>query len=332
MKTPILPDKPLISVVFSFRNEEGNLPELLRRLLAVFDQIGHDYEIIFVNDRSTDASLEVLRAARKENPRIKIVTLSRQFGFGPALICGLEHSKGDAVIYLDADLQDPPELIPKMLSHWEDDADVVHTKRVDRHGESKIKMWVTRIAYKAINQASAITIPENVGDFKLLSRRAVDQILEIQEKDPFIRGMPLWIGFKQATVEYSRLERYSGVTHFSLLRSMAPVLEFIRGIVSFSVWPLYFSLFCGFAIAFFAFMYLFLIVVQRVFFGIHLPGWPALMVTMLFLGGVILIAVGVLGIYVGKIFEQIQGRPRYVVDDTIGIDDAPEKDNRNKSV
>jgi len=313
----------LISVVFSFRNEEETLLELIRRVESTLEQAKLMYEIIFVNDRSTDASLEVLKLEAQRNPNIKIINLSRNFGFGPALLCGLEHTKGDAVVYLDADLQDPPELIPKMVFQWAtNDYDVVHTRRVSRKGEGRMKMAITKIAYKVINKVSDIQIEENVGDYKLMSRRVVEYILKIKEKDPFIRGMPVWVGFDQVTIDYDREARYAGETHFSLLRTVGPYLEFVRGMVAFSVWPLYFSLLFGLTVSLISFCYMTLIIIQRVFFDIHLPGWPAMMASVLFLGGVILMSLGVVGIYIGKIFYEVRERPRYIVESLFGFEES----------
>ena len=322
----------LISVVFSFRNEEETLPELIRRVESALEQAKFRYEIIFVNDCSTDASLEVLKLECQRNPNIRIINLSRNFGFGPALLCGLEHTKGDAVVYLDSDLQDPPELIPKMASHWASNGyDVVHTRRVSRKGEGRIKMAITKIAYKAINKLSELQIQENVGDYKLLSRRVVDQIMKIKEKDPFTRGLPVWVGFDQVTIDYEREARFAGKTHFSLLRSVAPYLEFVRGMVAFSVWPLYFSLLVGLTVSFGSFCYMTLIIMQRVFFGTHLPGWPAMMAAVLFLGGVILMSLGVVGIYIGKIFDEVRERPRYIVESLVGFEDSLSSNDPNAS-
>jgi polyisoprenyl-phosphate glycosyltransferase len=311
---PINKTKMLISIVFSFRNEEEVLSELISRILKVIDSKVYDYEIIFINDDSDDASLEILQAHHKTNRRIKIVNMSRRFGSGPCVIAGFKHTKGDAVIYMDTDLQDPPELIPDLLKKWEDGFDIVHTTRTKRLGESALKMWLTRRAYSIINLTAEIDLPQNTGDFKLLSRRAIDAVLSLNESDPFIRGLSCWVGFKQTYVYYERQSRFSGETKYSLLRSSNPFKEFLRGITSYSVMPLYFSLFLGFFVSLSAFGYLAYVVISRIFFDLHLPGWPALMGTMLFLGGTILFSIGMLGVYVGKIFNQVRNRPEYIIE------------------
>jgi glycosyltransferase involved in cell wall biosynthesis len=309
----------LLSVVFSFKNEAPVIPELIRRTELVLSKIDWDYELIFVNDASTDASLEVLLTMRDNNKRIKIITLSRTFGVTPGIIAGMKHAKGDAVVYMDADLQDPPELLPALMQKYKEGFDVVHTTRTGRKGENPLKMWITKRAYRIINFFSEIDIPENTGDFKLISRRAADQLLKLHEYDPFMRGLARWVGFKQAFVLYERLPRFAGKSKFSLLSSLNPIKEFIRGVTSFSEIPLYLSLFLGFFVSIGAFFYLLKIIIERVFLRIHNPGWPAIMVTMLFLGGTILFMIGVLGIYLGKIHSAIKQRPPYIIESAIGF-------------
>jgi dolichol-phosphate mannosyltransferase len=309
----------LLSIVFSFRNEEQVLPELIRRLRNTLEPQSVDYELVFVNDASTDGSLDYLLKYREEDERVKIINMSRRFGNAPCVMAGLRHAKGDPVIYMDADLQDPPELIPKLLEKWHEGADVVHTTRTKRKGESALKMLLTKQAYKIINLVSDIDIPGNTGDFKLLSRRAVSEILKLNEYDPFLRGLSLWVGFNQSQVFYEREPRFGGDGHYSLLRSANPAREFIRGLTSFSSLPLYFALVLGFLVSFGAFVYLLYIVFTRIFLGMHLPGWPAIMVTMLFLGGTILFTIGVLGIYVGRIHKEIRNRPQYIIESKTGF-------------
>ncbi len=312
----------LISVVFSFRNEEDVLPELIRRTTATLEGLHENYELIFINDASTDQSLGLLRKAHEQNSRIKVISMSRRFGGAPCVLAGFSQAKGDVVVYMDTDLQDPPETIPALVEQYRKGADVVHTTRTKRKGENPIKLFITNLAYRAISALADIPVPRDTGDFKLLSRRAVDHILSLKETDPFLRGMSLWIGFKQVQVHYERDARFAGETKYSLLGSLNPVKEFLRGVTSFSVAPLYFSLILGFTVSMGAFAYLIYIAVSRVLLGYHLPGWPALMVTMLFLGGTILFTIGVLGIYLGRIYNEIKQRPRYIIESTFGFEDV----------
>lgn len=309
----------LLSIVFSFKNESDVLPELTRRVENTLATIGCDYEMVFVNDASTDSSLEQLLTLREKNKKIKIINMSRTFGVTPCVIAGMKHAKGDAVVYMDADLQDPPELIPVLFQKYKEGYDVVHTTRTKRKGENFLKMLITRRAYNIINFFSEIPIPENTGDFKLISRRAVNQLLTLNEYDPFMRGLVRWIGFKQIFVLYERDARFAGKPKFSIFKSLNPVKEFIRGVTSFSEIPLYLSLFLGFFVLIGAFCYLIRIIIERVFFKIHNPGWPAIMVTMLFLGGTVLFMIGVLGIYLGKIHSAIKQRPPYLIESTVGL-------------
>lgn len=310
----------MISIIFSFKNEEKNIPILVEKIKKIFDQINHDFEIIFVNDRSTDSSLELLTEINKKDPRVKVLTTSRCFGNSPCVIAGMNYAKGDAIIYMDSDLQDPPELIPQLVQKWEEGNEIVHTRRTKRHGENPIKMWITRRAYNIINLFSDIELPENVGDYKLLSKRAVKELLKIDEKEPYMRGLVTWIGFRQATILYERNARHSGKSQYPLF-GRGPFYAFIAGITSFSNAPLYFALFFGFIVSLFSIVFLGYILVSRIFFSMHLPGWPALMATVLFTGGVILFTIGIIGVYVGKIAVNLKKRPLYIIDTKLGFDE-----------
>ena len=205
---------PLVSVVLSFRNEAENIPTLVARLVAMFATQDVAYELLFVNDSSNDGSLETLVEARSTNPRVKIVNMSRRFGVSECARAGMSLSSGDATIIMDADLQDPPEVIPQLIEKWRQGADVVHTVRTHRRGESAAKMMLTRIAYRIIHIGSSIELPVDAGDFKLLSRAALDHLLALGESDPYLRGLVVWIGFQQAFVPYEREARHAGKTHF----------------------------------------------------------------------------------------------------------------------
>lgn len=303
--------------MFSFRNEEAVLPELVRRVVSAAKPLGA-YELIFVNDASTDRSLEVLLELRSENNQIKIINMARRFGVTPCVIAGLAASQGDAVIYMDCDLQDPPEIIPLMVQHWKNGADIVHTVRTRRHGENAAKMWLTKVAYKIISFFSDISLLENAGDFKLLTRRVVDEVLRLGEIDPYLRGLSVWVGFNQRAIAYERDSRYAGQTKFGLLTSLNPYKEFMRGITSFSTLPLYLALCIGLVVSVGSFVLLCYIMVKKIA-GLNLPGWTAIMSAILFLSGVILSTIGILGIYVGRIYDQVRGRPRYIIKEQIGV-------------
>lgn len=307
----------LLSIVFSFRNEEEVLEELIQRVGAALQKLPYEYEIIFVNDDSTDRSLEILQACRKQDARIRILTMSRCFGIHPCVLAGLKHAAGDAVVYMDADLQDPPEVIPKLVEEWEKGADVVHTTRTARKGENRLKMFLTRQAYRLINSVSEIKIPSNTGDFKLLSRRAVNEVIRLEEHNPFMRGLVHWIGFRQVHVPYVREARYAGRTHFSLF-GPGPARELERGIITFSDLPLRMSLFVGFFTAFFSFFYIIVVLVCK-YLQMNLPGWTAIMSAVLFLNGMVLFTNGILGLYLARVYNDVKKRPNYIIAEKEGF-------------
>ena len=303
----------LISIVFSFKNEEKNIPELINRTTKVLTKFSNwNYELIFVNDNSTDNSEKVLIKLQKDYP-INIINMSRTYGVGPCVIAGFRYSKGDAIIYMDSDLQDPPELVEKLIKEYENGADVVHTVRTKRLGESNIKMFITNLAYKIINFFSDIPLPVNAGDFKLISRRALDKILELKEFRPYIRGLSVWVGFKQKIIYYIREPRASGKTQFSLLSS-GPVNEFITGLTAYSLKPLYIGVVLGF---FSIFISLLLIIhtFYSKFNDLTALGSASILIAISFFSGMILFTQGIIGIYIARIFEQVRGRKKYVIKD-----------------
>lgn len=311
---------PLLSVVLSFRNEAEVIPELIERLDRALTAASIDYELIFVNDASTDGSLTVLEKHRASNPRVKIVNMSRRFGVAPCVIAGMRYAKGDAVVYMDADLQDPPELIPTLWSKWREGADVAYTVRTDRRGESRLKLAITRAAYRLIQQASSIDLPVEAGDFKLLSRRVVDQLLELDEQDLYLRGLVTWVGFTQVAVPYERQPRAAGVTHFPLLGSLGPVTTLIAGITSFSHAPLVLLLLLG--VVFGALSKLMLLgMLVALLVGVPPSGAAALIAFGVLMWSTLLFGMGVIGLYLARIHRESLGRPRYIVESAIGFDE-----------
>ena len=304
----------LLSIVFSFKNEQENINELVRRVNEIVNKklTIKKYELIFVDDCSSDDSLQVLLKLKKKYP-IKIIRMSRTFGVTPCVLAGFKQSKGDAVIYMDCDLQDPPELLPLMVDKFLNGADVVHTIRTKRHGESFFKLLITKIAYKTINFFSEVPLVVNAGDFKLLSRRAVEHILSINESDPYMRGLSVWIGFNQCFLNYERNSRYKGKTHFSLLSNLNPVNEFLRGLTAFSVTPLYIT----FGIGFFGLFISIIIIIYALitkFLGVASPGSSSILIVMGLLFSINILSIGILGIYVARIYNQVKTRPRYIID------------------
>ena len=301
----------LVSIVFSFRNEEKNIKELINRVDTALKKVeNYKYELVFVNDDSNDSSEQILESLQ-ESYKIKIINMSRNFGVGPCVLAGFKHASGDCVVYLDSDLQDPPEIIPKLLIEFENGNDVVHTVREKRLGESSAKLFFTKLAYKIINGLSDINLPIEAGDFKLISKRALQKILSQKEFRPYIRGLSVWVGYKQSFVYYTREARAYGKSKFSLF-SQGPINEFINGVTSYSLKPLYVGIFLGF----FSLLTSVLLIVYALFTkfnGLAVPGTTGILIAISFFSGILLFTLGLMGIYIARIFEQTRGREKYII-------------------
>ena len=301
----------LISFVFSFKNEEKNLEELVKRVDDSVKKLpNYSYELIFVNDASNDNSEELLENLQKKFP-ITLINMSRTFGVGPCVLAGFKNAKGDCIVYMDSDLQDPPEILDKLIQEYENGAEIVHTVRTKRLGESKFKLIITKIAYKIINFLSDIRLPTEAGDFKLISKKALDKILDQKEFRPYIRGLSVWVGFKQAYVEYVRDARNEGNTKFPLL-SAGPVTEFISGVTAYSLKPLYFGIILGMISIIFSLILIFYALYMK-FTDIAVPGTAGIIITVSFFSGIILLTLGITGIYIARIFEEVRGRESYII-------------------
>lgn len=310
---------PLLSVVLSFRNEAAVIPELLRRLNRVLSALDIEYELIFVNDASEDDSLRLLTEEASGNRRLRIITMSRRFGPAECALAGLAFSKGRAMVLMDADLQDPPELIPSLVDRWREGADVVYTVRTARRGESAIKMGLTRAAYRILRMVANIDLPVEAGDFRLMSRRVVDELLKLPERTPYLRGLVAWVGFKQVPVYYERQPRFAGRTHFPLLGSLNPLRTFLSGLTSFSSAPLVVLLPLGLAIcvgSVGAALAIWITPQWRT--AVPLSGMVGLGISALC--GLQLASLGLIGVYIGRIYEDVRGRSRYIIDSVIGAD------------
>ncbi len=313
----------LISVVFSFRNEAPLIPELISRVTGALAQTGCAHELIFVNDASTDHSLDILTTHAAADSRIRVITMSRRFGPSECVLAGLRYAQGDAAIFMDTDLQDPPELLPTLIKCWQGGSDVVHTVRTARAGESAVKMALTRVAYRLIRVVSDIDLRVEAGDFKLLSRRAVDAVLTLPESDPYLRGLAVWVGFRQEYVPYERLPRAAGVTHFPFF-SPNPWRTVLSGLTSFSVTPLLIwgplgvaVLLAGLGALVWALL-------------VNATSWHWVLTAVLILSGVQLIGLGVIGLYLARVYRDGRRRPAYVVADTIGWPDrSPQPPDRS---
>ena len=304
--------KIALSIVCPMHNEEQSVAAFLDRLLRTLGPLGETFEIVCVNDGSEDATLETLIAARLREPRIRILDLSRNFGKEAALTCGIDHARGDAVIPIDADLQDPPEMIAEMVRLWRQGFDVVLAQRVDRGADRYFKRKTAEWFYQLHNAISEPHIPPNVGDFRLMDRKVVEALKSLPERRRFMKGLFAWVGFRQATLPYARDARHAGETTFSRWKLWNLALE---GVTSFSTAPLRIWTYLGLAIALSAFAYGVFIVGRVLLLGIDLPGYASLVTVMLFLGGVQLIGLGVLGEYLGRIYSETKQRPVYIVRD-----------------
>ncbi len=301
----------LISLIFSFKNEENNLEELVKRVDNAISKLdNYNYELIFVNDDSDDNSEEILTKLQKNFP-ITLINMSRTFGVGPCVLAGFKYASGDCVIYMDSDLQDPPEIIPKLIKEYENGCDIVHTVRSERLGESKIKILITKLAYKIINFLSDINLPTEAGDFKLISKKALKKILDQKEFRPYIRGLSVWVGFKQGFVKYVRDPRSSGSTKFPLL-SAGPVTQFVSGVTAYSLKPLYFGILVGLFSIIFSICLIFYALYMK-FANIAVPGTAGIIITISFFSGIVLLALGIIGIYIARIFEEVRGRQSYII-------------------
>ena len=306
----------LISLIFSFKNEEKNIQELIDRVSKTLSQLKDrwNYEMIFVNDASTDKSEQILIELQNNYP-ITIINMSRTFGVGPCVLAGFKESKGDAIIYMDSDLQDPPELIKDLITEHEKGFDVVHTVRSKRLGEPWLKLFLTKIAYKVINFLSDVPLPVEAGDFKLISRTALDKILKQKEFRPYIRGLSVWVGFKQGFINYIRDARHQGQTKFPLL-SHGPINQFISGVTAYSLKPLYLAIIFG-IFAFFLSLILMIYALYTKLSGLSVPGTSGILITISFFSGVILFCIGIMGVYLARIFEEVRGRDSYIIKNII---------------
>lgn len=307
-----------LSIVVPFYNEAPNVEAFFARLVPVLESTGMAWEVVCINDGSRDNTEERLVAAHQADSRIKVLGLSRNFGKERALSAGLAHASGDAVIPMDADLQHPPETIPTMLAKWREGYDVVYAVRNHRTGQTAMGKLQARMFYWLFDKLSEVPLPREVGDFRLLDRRVVDVINAMPERTRFMKGIFAWVGFRQVGIPYEQEERRAGETKWSTWKLLGFAFE---GLVAFSDYPLRIWAVIGSIISGFAFFYIVVRLVKTLVFGIDVPGYESIIVTILFLGGVQLITLGILGHYVGRVFNEVKGRPLFIVRDRYGFGD-----------
>jgi dolichol-phosphate mannosyltransferase len=311
----------LLSVVAPMKDEEDTAREFYERVVSALPDV--PFELVIVDDGSKDATGEVLAAIAADDPRVKVLQLSRNFGHQPALTAGLDHASGDVVVMLDGDLQDPPETIAAMLDRWRGGADVVYAVREERAGETRFKTWTASVFYRVFRKLADIDFEPDAGDFRLMDRRALNALLAMPERNRFLRGMTVWVGFTQTAIRYRRDPRHAGTSKFSLARMLRFSFDAIS---SFSQAPLQLATLLGFTISVFAiFVAIPLTIVAR-YTDQFVPGIPSTLVVVLLLGGIQLITVGIIGEYVARIYDEVKRRPLYVVRDRINVDKAPPRE------
>jgi dolichol-phosphate mannosyltransferase len=307
----------LLSIVVPCYNEEAVLAEFHGRLVAVCAALAEtEFEIVYTDDGSRDQTLELLRQLQASDGRVRVVGLSRNFGHQIAVSAGLEHAAGDAAVIIDADLQDPPEVIPELLARWRDGYQVVYGMRTERPGETVFKLWTAKLFYRLINRLSRVKLPLDVGDFRLVDRKVIDVLLAMPERDRFLRGMVSWIGFRQVAVMYRRAERSSGESKYPLWKMLRFAAD---GVLSFSLTPLRLALWSGFVSIGMAFAGILYALIIRLYTKDWVRGWASIFTAVLFIGGAQLVTLGIIGEYIGRIYAEVKRRPLYVVAEQLGF-------------
>lgn len=302
-----------VSLLIPAYNEEDSLGLLYNELNKVIDTIpGYEFEILFVNDGSNDNSLDILRNLQKRDSRINYISFSRNFGKETAMAAGFDYVSGDAVVIMDADLQDPPQLIKEMIMYWEEGYDDIYAKRRSREGETWFKKFTSSAFYRLLQRMTKIPIQEDTGDFRLLDRRAIESLKKLREKQRYTKGMFSWIGFNKKEILFDRKPRAAGETKWNYLKLFNLALE---GVTSFTTFPLRISTILGILVSIFSIVYMFVILIKSMIWKDPVKGYPSMMVTILFLGGVQLISLGIIGEYIGRIFNETKYRPLYIIDE-----------------
>lgn len=313
----------LYSIVVPVMNEEGNVRLMYERVKNTMKSINADFEIIFVDDGSTDNSLKEMYKLHGEDDKVKAIKLSRNFGHQIGVTAGIDHSRGDAVIMIDGDLQDPPEFIANLIEKYKEGYNVVYAVREKRKGESFFKRATAAIFYRLLRRLTKINIPLNTGDFRLIDRKVANSLVTIREKHRFIRGLTSWSGFKQAGIPFVREERHSGRTKYPMKKMIKFALD---GITSFSFFPIKLCMFFGFVVGFLALIFGSYIIAKRLIFRQSIEPWASIMVAVMFLSGLQLFFLGIIGDYLGRIYDEVRDRPLYIVDEAFGFDNVNTED------
>ncbi len=308
-------ESELCSVVIPVFNEEENLQSLYQRLSKVLKALFENYEIIFVDDGSSDDSLKVIKKLREADGRIKVISFSRNFGHQIAITAGIDYTSGGVVLVMDADLQDSPEVIPQLVQKWKEGYDTVYAIR-DSRKDSVFKKAIAFVFYRLLQRMSDIDIPVDAGDFRLMSRRVVDILKAMRERNRFVRGLVRWAGFRQSSIRYARDRRYTGKSKYTLWKLAKLAFD---GVTSFSRFPLRVATYLGLLVSLVSFLYTAKIIIDTFLFGRTVPGWTSLMAAILFLGGIQLVVIGIVGGYIGRVYVEVQQRPLYLIKEEIGF-------------
>ncbi|MBC1792079.1 glycosyltransferase [Listeria booriae] len=306
-----------ISVVIPLYNEEAVIEQTYKRLKDVMETLAMDYELLFVNDGSKDKTLQLVQALSFADKRVKCLAFSRNFGHQIAITAGTDYASGDAVVVIDADLQDPPELIPEMIQKWQDGFDVVYAKRTKRNGESFFKKWSAKMFYRTLHRLTDVEIPVDTGDFRLMDKKVYTELKKINEKNPFVRGLVSWLGFQQVALEYEREERAAGETKYPLKKMIKLSLD---GLTSFSHQPLKIASYAGVTLSIAGFIYMLVVLFQTLFTATTVNGWSSIIIIQLLFSGFVLIILGMIGEYIGRIYDEVKDRPLYIVEASYGFE------------
>lgn len=308
---------PTLSLIIPLLNEQDNLEPLYERTVPVVESLGLDYELIFVDDGSTDRSVEAIAALHAKDPRVKLVSFSRNFGHQQALTAGMDHATGDAALMMDADLQHPPELIPELVRHWREGYEIVYTVRQSTEDASWFKKVTGAAFYRTFQKLTGIDMPGNAADFRLVDRKVLDAFGQIRERSRFLRGLTSWVGFRAIGVPYQAAARHTGESKYNLRRMVRFAIE---GILSFSTIPLVIGIYVGLAIALVSFAYLLFVLYSAAVTHQVVQGWTSMICLVGLIGGIQLILLGILGLYIGKIYEEVKQRPLYLVARRLGFE------------
>ncbi|WP_028552366.1 glycosyltransferase family 2 protein [Paenibacillus sp. UNC451MF] len=305
------------SIIVPMFNEQEVIEETYRRLRLVMDTLDEQYELLFVNDGSKDRTADIVKDLCREDANVRLLNFARNFGHQIAITAGMDHAQGQAVVVIDADLQDPPEVILEMIDKWKQGYDVVYGKRLERKGETMFKKWTAHLFYRLLKSMTSVDIPVDAGDFRLIDRKVCDVMKAMTEKNRYVRGLVSWTGFKQTFVEYTREERWAGVTKYPLRKMIRFAID---AIASFSYKPLKAAAYLGFILSAVSFIYILIVVYQKLFTDTTITGWSSIVAINLFFNGIMLIILGIIGEYIGRIYDETKGRPLYIIWERAGYE------------